>query len=331
MGKIASHRETAPSAETGPAAAGERRIYTLRRFFLDRLGFQLHKISLDAGFTCPNRDGRLGLGGCTYCENKSFAPGAARGGLALREQIEREIALARQRYGASRFIAYFQAYTNTYAPVERLKRLYDEALERPEVMGLSIGTRPDCLGDDVLDLIESYAKRFHVWLEIGLQSCHDETLRRINRGHDRARFEDAMRRASGRGIFLCVHIIHGLPGETDDMMLETVRRVAAFSPDGIKIHHLHLIEGTRMAEQWKREPFPLLDPDRYVSLVADSLELLPPRCAVHRFVGEVRGPGLLAPVWNVPKQRILAMIKGELERRGTRQGSRFEAGSRLKP
>ncbi|MCX7806895.1 MAG: TIGR01212 family radical SAM protein, partial [Planctomycetota bacterium] len=272
MGKTASSKKTAPSAGAGPATAGGRRVYTLGRFFLDRFGFQLHKISLDAGFTCPNRDGKLGSGGCAYCDNRSFAPGTSRAGLAVREQVEREIALAHQRYGASGFIAYFQAYTNTYAPVGTLRRLYDEALAHPQVMGLSIGTRPDCLGDDVLDLIESYARRLHVWLEIGLQSAHDATLKRINRGHDWACFENAMRRASGRGIFLCVHIIHGLPGETDDMMRETVRRVAALSPDGIKIHHLHLIEGTPMTESWKREPFPLLDLERYVSLVADSLE-----------------------------------------------------------
>jgi radical SAM protein (TIGR01212 family) len=306
----------------------DRRIYTLSRFFLDRLGFRLHKLSIDAGFTCPNRDGTLGTGGCSYCDNRSFAPATVRPKANVRQQVEREAALARARYGASRFIVYFQAYSNTYAPVPVLKSLYDEALSHPDVMGMSIGTRPDCLGDDVLDLIESYARRFHVWLEIGLQSCHDSTLRRINRCHDWACFEDAMRRASNRGIFLCVHIIHGLPGETREMMLETVERVAAFRPDGIKIHHLHIVEGTPMAEEWKRNPFRLLSLPEYVSLVADSLERLPPKCAVHRFVGEVSGGGLIAPKWDVPKQRILAMIEDELARRRTRQGCLFEASVR---
>lgn len=319
----------------GDSSSAGPRWYSLRRFFIEHLGFVVHKLSIDAGFTCPNRDGKVGRGGCTYCVNRSFAPAAAKGGAtrSVAEQVAEEAALARKRYGAKKFLAYFQAYTNTYAPVERLRRLYTEALTQPDVVGLSVGTRPDALPDETLDLLEETAAQGrHVWVELGLQSAHDETLRRINRGHDFACFQECWERARARrGLWLCVHLIHGLPGEDRGMMLETVEKVAALKPDGIKIHHLHLVEGAPLTAEWRRRPFPLLELKEYVALVADTLERLPFGCALQRFVGEVHGPGLAAPRWNVPKQRILSAVDAELARRGTRQGVKYIAREQPSP
>jgi hypothetical protein len=309
------------------ADKAEPRWHSLRRFFIEQLGFPVHKLPLDAGFTCPNRDGKVGTGGCTYCINESFAPAAAKGGTkrSITQQVAEEIELARRRYGAIKFLAYFQAFTNTYAPPAVLRRIYREALAHPDVVGLSVGTRPDALSDEALDLLSTLAREGrHVWLELGLQSAHDETLRRINRGHSFAQFVEGWHRTRERkNLFLCAHLIHGLPGENRERMMETVERVAALKPDGIKIHHLHLIEGAALTHEWRLRPFPLLSVDEYVRLVADSLERLPPKCALQRFVGEVHGPGLVAPLWNIPKQRILAAIDAELARRGTRQGSLY--------
>lgn len=305
-----------------------RRLYTLSRFFQDTLGSKVRKIPVDAGFSCPNLDGTVGTGGCAYCANRSFSPAARRPPQPLAAQIEGEKARLRRRGDAPKFLVYFQPYTNTYASLPVLRRLYEEALSVPEVVGLCVGTRPDCVPDPVLDLLEAYARAgYHVWLEYGLQSAHQATLARINRGHDFACFADAVRRAQGRGIYLGVHLILGLPGETPKMMRETAHKVATLGLDGVKLHHLYLVEGTRLAEEWQKEPFPLPDPEQYVQWACDVLELFPPRCAVHRVCGEVLGEGLIAPRWGVNKPQILARIEAELARRNSAQGARFTTGS----
>jgi len=287
-------------------------------------GRRVQKISLDAGLGCPNRDGTLSTRGCLYCDHRGSGSGALlERGLSIEAQVARGIRFARKRYGAEKYIAYFQSFTNTYAPVETLKRLYDSALNHPGMVGLSVGTRPDCLGDEVLDLLASYSSRFLVWLELGLQSMHRETLDRINRGHDAACFREAVLRAAGRGLHVCAHIILGLPGETRDMMLQTAEFLAALPVEGVKIHALYVTEGTEMAEMWRRGDFQCLSRERYAELVVDILETLPREIVVQRLTGDPPGAlTCLAPRWAAQKVRTLDLIQARMEARGTRQGGR---------
>jgi len=314
---------TEPQPPDAPVKyAHGRRFYPYSQFLRERFGCKVYKLTVDAGFTCPNRDGTRGTGGCIYCENRSFSP-AAGSRLPVHEQLEREKLLARARYGARKFLAYFQPFSNTYAPVERLRALHQEALAVEGVVGLSLGTRPDCVPDEVLDYLEALAKRTHLWVEYGLQSAHDETLRSINRGHDFAEFRDAVRRAQGRGIFICVHLILGLPGETPAMIRETAERVAELGIDGVKLHHLHVVRNTPLEALYRRGQVSLLELDEYVRLAADALERLPPWTVLQRFVGDVQGESLVAPRWQEGKLRVLEAIQEELARRGSRQGARY--------
>lgn len=288
--------------------------------------FTVKKIAIDAGFTCPNRDGVKGVGGCTYCNNKSFSPNTRGPKLTVEEQIRRGIAFYRAR-GADKFIAYFQAYTNTYAPLEQLKAMYDRALQFPEIVGVSIGTRPDCISNATLDYIESLSKRLDVYLEIGLETSHDRTLQAINRCHTYAEFEDAVRRAKGRGLELVAHTIFGLPGESRDEMMLTVERIGRLPLQQIKIHHLYIAPGTVMEEQYRRGEIRLFTFEEWVSLAADILERLPVSMVVQRLMGELGGEYAVAPLWGKTKAQVLQAIDHELARRGTRQGSRFAAAT----
>jgi radical SAM protein (TIGR01212 family) len=307
----------------GTPYAGGRRFYPFSQFLKARFGCKVYKLTVDAGFTCPNRDGTKGRGGCIYCENRSFSP-AAGSRLSVTEQVEKEKRLAVERYGANRFIAYFQPFTNTYGPLDRLRQLYEEALSLPNIVGLSLGTRPDCTPDEVLDYLEELAGTTHLWLEYGLQSAQDVTLKLINRGHVFEEFRDAVTRAQGRGIFICVHLILGLPGETREMMRDTADRVAALGVDGIKLHHLHVVRDTTLEKMFRRGEVKMLQMPEYASLAADVLERLPPWTVLQRFVGDVQGDTLVAPRWKEGKLRVLEAIQAELERRGTQQGSEYK-------
>ncbi len=315
-------RMTQSAAAPSIEYAGGRRFYPFSQFLRERFGCKVYKLTVDAGFTCPNRDGSRGTGGCIYCENRSFSP-AAGSRLSVGGQIEKEKRLAARRYKAGKFIAYFQPFTNTYGPVEKLRALYEEALAAPDVVGLSLGTRPDCTPPEVLDYLAELAGRTHLWVEYGLQSAHDATLEKINRGHDYAEFADAVARAQRRGIFICVHLILGLPGETPAMMRETAERVASFGVDGIKLHHLHVVRDTELEAMHHRGEVKLLAMSEYAALAADVLERLPPWTVLQRFVGDVQGDTLVAPKWREGKLRVLEAIQGELERRGTRQGAKY--------
>lgn len=302
---------------------GGKRYYSFGQFLKNRFGFKVYKLPVDAGFTCPNRDGKLGYGGCTYCYNPSFSPPLLRGKVSIYDQIQYWKKFSRK---GKKFLAYFQPYTNTYADVETLRKCYDEALRDKDIIGLCIGTRPDCVPNEVLDLIESYTKNYHIWIEYGLQSVHDRTLLRINRCHNFAQFEDAIRRTQNRNISICVHIIFGLPGETKDDMLETVKVLAKMPIDGIKFHHLQVIKGTKLAEEFKRGQFRALSLSEYVSLVSDAIELLPPHITIHRLIGEVlQGDELIAPKWGLKKHEFISLIDQELVKRDSFQGSRFNA------
>ncbi|MBP7935956.1 MAG: TIGR01212 family radical SAM protein [Phycisphaerae bacterium] len=297
----------------------ELRYYSFSHYLRRRFGCRVQKVTLHAGFTCPNRDGRVGHGGCVFCNNAGFSPNLRVGSAEVREQLARGIESNRGRR-IGKFIAYFQAYTNTYAPVEELRVLYDEVWKHPEVAGLAIGTRPDCVDDRILDLIVGYLSRGMVWIEYGLQSAHDKTLELVNRGHDYACFEKAVLVTSGRGIEVCAHTILGLPGEDREMMLETHRRLARLPIRGIKIHLLHIMKNTVMARQYARGGIRLLARGEYVSLVCDMLEQLPPTVAIQRMHADAPRDVLVAPDWCLDKAGILEDIRRELLRRDSWQG-----------
>jgi radical SAM protein (TIGR01212 family) len=284
---------------------------------------RVHKVCIDAGFTCPNRDGALAVGGCIYCNNASFSPGNRR--LSVTEQVERGKRFLRQRYGAEQFIAYFQAYTNTYGDVRQLQHLYDEALACEDIVGLSIGTRPDCVPDAVLDVLVDYASRTYLWLELGLESGHDQTLAWLNRGHTVAAFDDAVRRAQQRHLRVCAHLILGLPGESPAAMLATVRHVAALRVEAVKLHHLHVVRHTVLEKMYQRGEVMLLSLDAYATLVVDCLEVCPPEMIIMRLMGDAPRATLVAPSWSLQKQAVLRRITQELEQRQTYQGRLFNA------
>jgi len=291
----------------------------------ERFGCKVYKLPIDAGFTCPNRDGKIGYGGCTYCYNPSFSPSPFKEKSSITLQVKHRKALIRRKNEVNKFLVYFQSYTNTYAKVRILKRFYDEAIQDKDVVGFCIGTRPDCVPDEVLDLIESYAQNYHVWLEYGLQSVHNETLLRIKRGHNFAQFEDAVKRTQNRNIFICVHIILGLPGETKEDILKTARTLAKMGINGIKLHHLQVIKNTRIAREFNKGEFKVLSPEDYIKLVCDVLELLPSNVTIQRLVGEVLQDRMLtAPRWNLNKHQILSAIDQEFIDRGSFQGSKFK-------
>ncbi|MEB2308103.1 MAG: TIGR01212 family radical SAM protein [Candidatus Brocadiaceae bacterium] len=301
----------------------KHRFYPFREYLKEHFSYKVHKIPLHAGFTCPNRDGRAGLGGCTYCINESFSPNVKGNALPVKEQIERGKEFHKRRYGTEKFIAYFQSFTNTYADIETLKSCYEEALSDRDVVGISIGTRPDCITDDVLSLIDGYTKKYHVWIEYGLQSIHDKTLERINRGHNSRIFLDAVHRTKKTCINICVHVILGLPGETEEEMMETAHAVAGLGIQGIKLHHLYVAKNTVLAEEYFQGKVQTLDRDAYIKLAVDFLERIPSDVTVQRLVGDTHGNFLLSPVWKVSKTEITDGIIREFERRGTYQGFRY--------
>ncbi len=298
-----------------------KRYYDLKSYWRNLFGCNVHKLQIDAGFTCPNRDGHVATGGCIYCDGR---------GSKLRQKgelpsVSQQIQNGKKFYKphASKFVAYFQTFTNTYAPVEKLQILYDEALAQEDVVGLSIGTRPDCVGPDVIDLLKGYAQKYHVWLELGLQSMHDKTLKFINRGHDSRQFLDAVGALAGKNIHLCAHIIIGLPGETDEEILQTAKAVAALPINGIKIHSLLALEGTVLGEMYKNGAIKIMSKDKYVSLVADILEILPTEMVIQRLTAEGYRDIFLAPDWAMNKLDVLNSVNKELERRDSYQGKHF--------
>lgn len=294
------------------------------RALKDRFPWKVYKLPLDAGFTCPNRDGRVAFGGCTFCSNASFSPNSGGPLKSIREQVEEGIAVYRKRrFGGEKFIAYFQAFTNTDAPVDRLAALYDEALSHPDVVGLAIATRPDALPEPVLDLLNDLQKRTALFLEVGLQSIHDETLRRVNRGHTFADFVDAVARIKKRGLYLSTHLILGLPGEDREMMMATIERVASLPIDAVKLTHLYIPKQAPLAQAYRRGALSLLTLSEYIQRVCDALERLPERLVIERLMGELDGEDILAPRWGKHKGEILEMIEAEFARRGTCQGILF--------
>ncbi len=295
-------------------------IHTFGQFMLRRHGQRVHKIALDAGFTCPNRDGSKGIGGCTFCNNASFSPNG-RNAPSISSQLASGRRAIARRTRARRFIAYFQAYTNTYASVQQLDTLYREALSEPDVIGLAVGTRPDCVPDAVLDLLAGYrAEGMEVWLELGLQSAFDDTLSRVNRGHGLSEYQTAVVAARQRGIPVCAHLIIGLPGESDAHYHASLDTVLALGVDGLKLHPLHVVKGTLLANQWRHGEYSPLAMSDYLRIAADLIERTPEHIVFHRVTGTAAKDILLAPTWCSQKWNVLNGIEGELRRREHRQG-----------
>jgi radical SAM protein (TIGR01212 family) len=283
-------------------------------------GERVQKITVDAGLTCPNRDGTKGTGGCIYCNPQGSGTGLSTKGLSIAEQIESAKKGVGQRYKAKKFLAYFQSFTNTYAPVERLKEMYYEAFSVEGVVGLSIGTRPDCVDQEKIDLISEYAQKYLIWIEYGLQSVHDSTLHAINRGHDFDTFVRAVEMTKGHGIRICCHIILGLPGETREMMLESARRIASLGIDGVKLHLLYVVKGTALDEMYRKGEYRCMTRDEYSELACDFLELLPSEMIIHRITADPHPDELVAPVWTLDKTPNRLAVINLLEKRDTWQG-----------
>ena len=282
-----------------------------------RYGEKIHKLTLHGSFTCPNRDGTLGRGGCTFCNVASFADESAQQ-LSITEQLAQRASEATR---ARRYLAYFQAYTSTYAEVAYLKQMYEEAISAANLVGLCVGTRPDCVPDAVLDLLAGYGEQgYEIWLELGLQSAHDETLKRINRGHDYRAYESAVIRARSRGLKVCTHLIVGLPGEHPMDSLSTLRQVVQTGTDGIKLHPLHVVEGSVLGRAWQAGRLDVLTLEQYVEAAVAMIRHTPPEVVYHRVSASARRPTLLAPEWCENRWSAMVAIAAELAREGG-QGS----------
>ena len=291
-------------------------------------GGRLQKISIDAGFTCPNRDGTLGVGGCSFCNNDGFTPSYLREQREILTQIETGLAFMRRRYPDTRgFLAYFQSYSNTYGDLDHLRTLYDTALGHPDISGLVIGTRPDCLPDETLDYLAELSQRVPVELEIGIESCNDEVLRECLRGHDFACTQDAIRRAARRGLFVTGHLLLGLPLETKESLIAGAKSLAGLPIDALKFHQLQVIRGTRLANQFRADPgsVPLLGPEAYLDAVIDVLEHLPPQIKVQRLGSEVPPEQRVSPDWGIRLSGFPAMLEARLKARQTWQGRLYSA------
>lgn len=281
---------------------------------------KVFKVMLDAGFSCPNRDGSIAIGGCTFCSARGSGDFAGSRKDDLVTQFNKIRELQHKKWPEAGYIGYFQAYTNTYAPVEQLREYYEVILRQPGVVGLSIATRPDCLPDDVVEYLAELNKRTYLWVELGLQTIHESTSRLINRAHDTQCFLDGVAKLRKHGIRTCAHIIYGLPGETHEMMLETGKAVAAMDVQGLKLHLLHLMSKTPMVKQYEAGLLRFLDKDEYVQLVVDTIEQLPPEIIIHRLTGDAPRHSLIGPMWSLKKWEVLNAFDEELIARNSWQG-----------
>jgi len=280
----------------------------------------VYKVNVDAGFTCPNRDGTVSTGGCIYCNNDSFRPAACVSTVSIHDQIQKGIPYLRSRYGAEKFIVYFQPYTNTYAPVEILEQLYRQALDNPGVVGLAIGTRPDCIDKGKIELLEALARDHFVLVEYGLQSIYDKTLEFINRGHDYSCFKNALALTAGRGIKVGAHIILGLPTETREEMLCMADELSHLPIEFLKVHQLQVVRETSLAGLYAAKPFRTFGYEEYLAMLADFLERLAPGIILQRLFAAAPEEILVAPVWNKTRSEFLNDFDAYLEKRDSFQG-----------
>ena len=302
----------------------ELRINSYGSFLRRHFGCRVSKVNVDGGFTCPNRDGSRGTGGCIYCDNSSFSPKETVAVVPIEEQMAAGMAYHRTRLSSAKFLVYFQKFTNTYAPTERLADLYRRALAHPDVVGLSIGTRPDSITDQTIELLTELARDRYICVELGLQSADDAILTGINRGHTLAEYLQAVERLSGRGIDLCTHLIYGFPGETRAGFLKSARMIAGLPMNSIKLHQLHAVEGTRLAELYRNGSYRPITLDEYLGGVCDFLEELPARVSIQRLYGSAPLAIRVAPNWNLKNNQMWFAVVNELKRRGSWQGCRAD-------
>jgi radical SAM protein (TIGR01212 family) len=310
--------------DSKPLEIDSPRYRTFNNYLKEYFGTRVYRVPIDAGFTCPNRDGVRAFGGCTFCDEKGSGAPTIDQTLNVREQLSTGIERIIGRYKAKKFLGYFQAFTNTYAPEGVLRSLYDVCFEFEDVVGLCIGTRPDCLPDNILDLLAEYDRKTFVWLEVGLQTIHNRTLDLINRGHSSEEFFDALERAKKRNLKVATHLIFGLPGETEEEMFETVQKIAHSSVDGVKIHQLCVYKGTPLEKDLQNGTLKFLEEEKYVQMVCDALEMLPPNQVIMRLVAEGSRKDVVGPEWCFDKRHTMDLIDKEMARRGTSQGSRFK-------
>ena len=285
-----------------------------------KFGVKVYKVTLDAGFSCPNRDNTISTDGCIFCDDGGSFSQAHSNLLSVEEQLEVGIETLSTKFKAKKFMSYFQAYSNTYKPVNELEKIYKSALKHPDIVGISIGTRPDCVDREKLRLISGFKDDYYTWIEYGLQSIHDKTLKAINRGHDFDCFLKAYEMTKEAGINVCAHVILGLPGETKEDMLKTAEKLAELKVDGVKIHMLCALQGTKLSEMYEKGKISFMSEDEYLNTVCDFLEILPPETTIHRLAGNGLKKNLIAPLWLGKKWDALNKIDRELERRNSYQG-----------
>ena len=299
----------------------DKRYNQFSAYLKNKFGAKVYKITLDAGFSCPNRDGTISTGGCIFCDDGGSFSQAHSNLLSIEEQVNIGAKTLHDRFKAEKFMSYFQAYTNTYKPVNELEKIYKSALNHPDVVGLSIGTRPDCVEDDKLNLISEIAQDYYTWVEYGLQSIHNKTLKKINRGHDFDCFLKAYERTKEKGINVCTHVIFGL-WETRDEILETAQKLTELKVDGVKIHMLCALKDTKLAKLYENKEIDFMSEEEYVNLVCDFLEILPQTTTIHRLAGNGLKKNLIAPRWLGAKLDCLNKIDRELLKRNSYQGSK---------
>ncbi len=298
----------------------DKRYNQYSAYMKNKFGVKVYKVTLDAGFSCPNRDGKISSGGCIFCDESGSFSQAHSNLLPIEKQLEVGIETLSTRFKAKKFMSYFQAYSNTYAPVNELEKIYKSALNHPDVVGLSIGTRPDCVDEEKLKMIASFKDDYYTWVEYGLQSAHEKTLKLINRGHDFDCFRRAVEKTKEKGINVCAHVILGLPDESREDMLYTAKKLAELGVNGVKIHMLCILEGTKLQKEYELGKISLISEDDYINTVCDFLELLPKETTIHRLAGNGLKKELIAPRWIGKKLDSLNKIDRELERRNSHQG-----------
>jgi len=305
----------------------DKRYHSLNYFLREKFGDKVFKIALDAGFSCPNRDGTISSGGCLFCSERGSGDFAGNRIFSITKQFEDIKIMMSKKWKSGKYIAYFQAYTNTYATIDVLRGKYEEAVSQEGVVALAIATRADCLDKKVLDLIEEYSHRVYTWVELGLQTCNDESAKVINRGYKLSRFEEALKDLNKRNIDVVVHTIFGLPGESKEDMLRTIDYVAHKDIKGIKMHLLHLIENTPMVELYKQEKLRFLQKDEYIDIICESIAMLPPNMVIHRLTGDAPRELLIGPMWSLKKWEVLNSIDNTLKELDLYQGKKFDVST----
>lgn len=300
---------------------GGKTVYrSLNDEMKEKFGEKVYKLALEGGFTCPNRDGTLGAKGCIFCLGGS-GDFAEKPCSSVTEQIEKAKARVAHKNPSGKYIAYFQSYTNTYGPIEKMRALFSEAINHPDICALSIGTRPDCLSDETVELLSSLNKIKPVWVELGLQTIHEKTAEYIRRGYPLSVFDSALKRLKEKGIYVVVHMIIGLPGENAEMIAETAEYIGKSGADGIKLQLLHVLRGTDLAEDYEAGKFSTLEPDEYIAVLEECIRRIPPKMTVHRLTGDGDKKSLIAPLWSADKKRVLNAINSAFKKDRLEQGS----------